>query len=90
VTYEGTGKNIFGEPVFFGHGRPNALLLFSREYLRLYIEKSPSESVYDLYETLRRDDRDEIRLRIDQLYEECDRLLQKRAEQGRVGKAHPP
>ena len=75
VTYEGTGRNIFGNPVFFGHGTPNALLLFPRKYLKLYIQNSPSESVFDLYETFRRDDRDEIRQRIDKLYEETDRLL---------------
>lgn len=80
VSYEGTGKNIFGEPVFFGHGRPNALLLFPRWYLKLFVEQSPNEDVIELYETLRRDDRDEIQQRVDQLYDECERLLQNLAE----------
>ena len=81
VSYQGTGRNIFGEPVLFGHGRPNALLLFPRDYLKLYIEESPPESVFELYETLLRDDSDEIRLRVERLYDESDRLLRNRAEQ---------
>jgi hypothetical protein len=85
VTYEGTGKNILGEPVFFGHGRPNSLFLFPRGYLKLFVEQSPKEDVIEFYETLRRDNRDEIRLRLDKLYDESKRLLEKLAEQATDG-----
>lgn len=77
VSYSGTGKNIFGKPVFWGHGSPNALLLFPRTYLQFYIEQSPKEDVLELYETLRLDDRDEIKLRVEKLHEEIEHLFQK-------------
>lgn len=82
VSYEGTGKNILGEPVFFGHGRPNALLFFPRAYLTLFVDQSPKDDVIELYDTLRRDNRDEIRMRVDKLYEESERLIKKLEEGG--------
>lgn len=80
VSYQGTGRNIFGKTVFLGHGTPNALCGFPRDYLRLYIENSSSESVLDLYETLRRADRGEIKQRVDRLFEESEHLLRNLAE----------
>lgn len=81
VKYQGTGRTISGKPVFFGHGRPNALLTFPDSHLQAFVEQSPEELVLDLYEILRRNDRDEISQRIHQLYDESEPLYYKMLQQ---------
>jgi hypothetical protein len=80
VIYDETGRNIFGQPVSSRHGHPNALLFFPRKYLKLYVDQTPKEDVIELYKMLCRDNRDEIQLRMDRLYDERKGLVKKLTE----------
>lgn len=75
ISYVGTGKNIFGKSLSFGHGRPNALLTFNRTYLDAFVNGMPDEQVKDLYDTLVRNDRAEIKDRIGRLLGQGMELL---------------
>ena len=56
VSYQGTGKNLIGEPLLYGHGRPKGLfrLGLSSETLDAVLGTTSSENLIHLYEALRR------------------------------------
>jgi hypothetical protein len=70
TSYAGTGKNVFGTPVLFGHGRPGAILRLDHEIQSLWIAHNPHEEVRELYDLLVSDDQDAIDKRIMHIWEE--------------------
>ncbi len=70
TSYAGTGKNVFGTPVLFGHGRPGAILRFDLEIQSRWIAHNPPEEVKKLYNLLVSDDQDHIGKRIMDIWEE--------------------
>jgi len=70
TSYAGTGKNVFGTPVLFGHGRPGAILRFDHEIQGRWIAHNPPEEVRNLYDLLVSDDQDVIEKRITDIWEE--------------------
>ncbi len=84
VRYSAVGKNIYGESTIFDCALPNALSSLDRTTLKLFVKQSPDKNVKELYDLLRRDNRDEIGLRIAELYDDSDRLWRNLAEQDGV------
>jgi len=70
TSYAGTGKNVFGTPVLFGHGRPGAIYRFDREIQGEWIARNPAAEVKRLYDLLVSDDQDAIQDRIMNIWDE--------------------
>ncbi|MBN2291074.1 MAG: hypothetical protein JXM70_01540 [Pirellulales bacterium] len=49
TSYAGTGKNIFGSSLSFGHGSPGAVLQFEHSLQDWWIERHSEEEVIELY-----------------------------------------
>ena len=52
TSYAGTGKNILGQPVLFGHGRPGPILQVPPEFLDRYVDGLDDQAKLDLYRVL--------------------------------------
>jgi len=52
TSYAGTGKNIIGRPVLFGHGRPGPILRVPPEFLDRYADGLDDQAKLDLYHVL--------------------------------------
>jgi hypothetical protein len=52
TSYSGTGKNIVGQPVLFGHGRPGPLLHVPAEFFDRYVDGLDSQAKLGLYHVL--------------------------------------
>jgi len=52
TSYAGTGKNILGRPVLFGHGRPGPILQVPPEFLDRYVDGLDDQAKLDLYRVL--------------------------------------
>ena len=70
TSYSGTGKNVFGTPVVFGHGRPGAVYRFDHEIQSRWIARNPPEKVRELYDLLVSDDQDAIQKRIMDIWDQ--------------------
>ncbi len=49
TSYAGTGKDIFGRPTLFGHGRPGPILRVPPEFLDRYVDGLDNQAKLDLY-----------------------------------------
>jgi hypothetical protein len=49
TSYAGTGKNILGQPVFFGHERPGPILGVPAEFLDRYVDGLDDQAKLNLY-----------------------------------------
>ena len=70
TSYAGTGKNVFGRTVLFGHGRPGAILQLRHEVLRQWIDKNDDDEVHQLYDLLVAGNQPEIDAKIESICEE--------------------
>jgi hypothetical protein len=52
TSYAGTGKNILGQPVLFGHGRPGPILDVPAGFLDRYVDGLSNQAKLDLYRML--------------------------------------
>ncbi|MHC4773387.1 MAG: hypothetical protein ACYS8S_07440 [Planctomycetota bacterium] len=67
----GTGCNIFGQPLLFGHGQPGAIMSIPPEMLEKWVQTSEPEEVIELYKLLASDENEDAkRQRIDEIIEE--------------------
>lgn len=53
TSYAGTGKNLWGDSILFGHGAPGALLDVKYETLSVWISDNDRQDVLGLYESFR-------------------------------------
>jgi len=70
MSYAGTGKNIFGQTILYGHGRPGAIIKLDHEVLRMWIQKNDDETVRQFYDLLVSDDRKEIEKQVEDMWQE--------------------
>jgi hypothetical protein len=80
TSYSGTGKNAFGRPILFGHGRPGAILKLNHSIQREWIAKNDAMTVRALYDLLVSDDEAAIEQRVAAIWDEI--LEDVRAESG--------
>ena len=66
----GTGKNIFGRAILFGHGRPGAVIRLHNGILRMWIEKNDAATVRQFYDLLVSDDQEKLKKRVMDISEE--------------------
>ena len=52
TSYAGTGKNVFGIPVLFGHSSPGAIYRLDHQIQSEWIASNPPEEVKKLYDLL--------------------------------------
>lgn len=52
VSYQGTGRNILGEPSLFGHGRPGPIINLSPRVIDKYCEQASDLEKKQLYDAL--------------------------------------
>lgn len=69
IAYQGTGRNIFGGARSHRHGDPGAIMNMRDEVLERWIATHTHEEIVALYETLKRDNQDEITAKIAEIYE---------------------
>jgi|APSaa5957512622_1039677.scaffolds.fasta_scaffold164396_1 hypothetical protein len=69
-SYCGTGKNVFGMSVRFGHGRPGAILWFDQRTQSLWIAHSTPAEIWQLHDLFLSRDQDAIEERIRGIQEE--------------------
>ena len=76
---EGTGKNIFGMAVLFGHGRPGPIMEIPDDVLEEWIQNNEQEAVLNFYELLCSDEDEDLkRQRINEIVEEIFDLWESR------------
>ena len=49
TSYAGTGKNILGRPILFGHARPGPILSVPAEFLDRYVDGLDDQAKLALY-----------------------------------------
>lgn len=70
TSYAGTGRNIFGTPVLYGHGRPGAILRFDPAIQARWIKHHSGEEVIELYNLFASADRSAIDKKVTAIWEE--------------------
>lgn len=70
TSYAGTGKNIFGMKLLFGHGRPGAIKKLDHGVLGQWIEKNDAEAVRKLYDLFVSDDQKAIEKKVTEIWDE--------------------
>ena len=70
TSFAGTGKNVFGKAILFGHGRPGAIIKLDHEVLRNWIQKNDAETVRQFYDLLVSDNQKEIEERVAEIWQE--------------------
>ena len=66
----GTGKNIFGKTILYGHGRPGAIMQLTHDAQRKWIDKNDAETVRQLYDLLVSDDQNKLEQRVMDIWKE--------------------
>lgn len=70
TSFAGTGKNVFGKSILFGHGRPGAIIQLDHEVLRKWIRKNDTETVRQFYDLLVSDKQKEIEKQVMEIWQE--------------------
>jgi hypothetical protein len=60
TSYKGTGENIFGQAILYGHGRPGAIL-GTKIFLEDWVQENEPEDILALYELLSSNTDEEIK-----------------------------
>jgi len=71
TSYAGTGKNILGRPILFGHGDPGPILHVPAEFLDRYVEGSDSQIRLELYRVLALGSRGEVESEIRRVWDQA-------------------
>ncbi len=69
TSYAGTGKNILGQSVLFGHGRPGPIHTVPPEFLDRYVDGLDDQAKLDLYRVLASGPPDKIQSEIAKVWE---------------------
>ena len=77
TSYAGTGHNIYGSKILFGHGRPGPILQVPIDWLNQWFESLSEAEKKAFYELLLSEDKTAIQLRINDIY---DYLIERNAE----------
>jgi hypothetical protein len=75
VSYNGTGRNIFGSDVLFGHGRPGPITTLPNKFLDDYCALVSEAEKKRLYDVFASGDREKISGEISRIYETALRKL---------------
>ena len=70
MSYAGTGKNVFGMKILYGHGRPGAITQLDHEILCKWMERNDAETVRQLYDLLVSDDQKKIEKQVMDIWQE--------------------
>jgi len=70
MSHAGTGKNIFGMTISYGHGRPGAITYLDHETLRKWMEKNDAATVRQLYNVLVSDDQKKLEKQVMDIWQE--------------------
>jgi len=60
VSYAGTGRNIFGGAISYGHGRPGPIIHLHPEDIDRYCQKLSAADMKQLYDVLASGDKDKV------------------------------
>lgn len=66
----GTGKNIFGKAILYGHDSPGTIMQLTHDTQRKWIDHNDTETVRQLYELLVSDDQKKLEKRIMDIWKE--------------------
>ena len=77
ASYAGTERNIYGAKLTRGHGRPGPILQVPIDWLNQWFVTLPDAEKKAFYELLLSEDRNEIQVRINDIY---DYLIERNAE----------
>jgi hypothetical protein len=69
TSYAGTGKNIFGMKISFGHGRPGYVLWLKPEDINRYCERNGDKAKRHMYDVLSSGNQNAIRELSEQIFE---------------------
>ena len=67
--YVGTGRDVFGNPTIFSHGRPGVIFDLNVNILKIWIEHNPPEEVWKLYNMFIFNDQEAIEKKINNIWE---------------------
>ncbi len=70
TSYKGTGKNILGMSVLFGHGRPGFVPQLPHSIQSRWIDKNDPAKVRELYDLFVSEDQDAIHERVMEIWDE--------------------
>ena len=71
VSYSGTGKNILGQAILFGHGRPKHISMLDGAALDRYVDRLDDAGKLSLYHTLASGQHSEIEVHMEKALENC-------------------
>jgi len=69
VSYAGTGRNIFGQAILFGHGRPKHTSMLHRAAFDCYVDSLDDVGKLDFYHTLASGQQGEIAVHMEEMQE---------------------
>jgi len=67
VSYAGTGRNIFGKAIQFGHGQPGPIVVLSPNAIRAYSKTATPTEMRRLYDVFASGDQAKVRELVDQI-----------------------
>jgi hypothetical protein len=70
TSYSGTGKNILGQVVLFGHARPGPILEVPQPIFNRYVDGLDDQAKLDLYHVLASGTREEVKAEIDKVWDQ--------------------
>jgi hypothetical protein len=71
TSYAGTGKNILGQPVPFGHERPGPILQVPLEFFDRYVDSLDDQAKLDLYRMFASSPREEIECELRKVWDQA-------------------
>jgi hypothetical protein len=90
VSYAGTGRNIFGQRVLHGHGRPGPIIQLVPEVLDAYCGHASDQEKRRLYEVFASADRQKIPDLVNQIHEAEMNNTDQRPERDRTANGSQP
>jgi hypothetical protein len=82
TSYSGTGRNMLGQGILFGHGRPGPILRVPTEFFDRYVDSLDNQAKLDLYHVLVSGSPEEVKSEIDKVWDLAF------AEAGEMSRAH--
>jgi hypothetical protein len=69
TSYSGTGKNVLGQPILFGHDRPGPILRVPTEFLDRYVDTLEDKAKLDLCHLFASGTPEQVRAETDKVWE---------------------